>query len=360
MNRKVLLVEPNYKNKYPPMGLMKLATYYRMVGDDVRFYKGDMRLLAVELICEDLIDRLSIVFPDIFWRDYYPTLFEFIKVGKFSILESQDVFSDEIVLEIVKEFRKKYKDKDYFKHPRFDKVGITTLFTFYWDITIDTINFAKQLCKNKEDVMVGGIMSSILPDEVYSATGIHPFVGLLNHPGDIDAGNTLIIDELPLDYSILEEIDYVYPANNAYFAYMTRGCINKCKFCAVPKLEPKYCDYINLKDRINFTDMRFGARKDLLLLDNNVLASKCYDKIIDDIKDCGFGVGATIAAPDEYSITIKNLQESYNDRAYVRKAIKIYKEIIDKLKDDTEKPNYIPFWKKITVYIITQHQKTLY
>lgn len=337
MNRKVLLVEPNYKNKYPPMGLMKLATYYRMVGDDVRFYKGDMRLLAVELICEDLIDRLSIVFPDIFWRDYYPTLFEFIKFGKFSILESQDVFSDEIVLEIVKEFRKKYKNKDYFKHPRFDKVGITTLFTFYWDITIDTINFAKQLCKNKEDVMVGGIMSSILPDEVYSATGIHPFVGLLNHPGDIDAGNTLIIDELPLDYSILEEIDYVYPANNAYFAYMTRGCINKCKFCAVPKLEPKYCDYINLKDRINFTDMRFGARKDLLLLDNNVLASKCYDKIIDDIKDCGFGVGATIAAPDEYSITIKNLQESYNDRAYVRKAIKIYKEIIDKLKDDTEK-----------------------
>ena len=32
MNRKALLVEPNYKNKYPPMGLMKLATYYRESG----------------------------------------------------------------------------------------------------------------------------------------------------------------------------------------------------------------------------------------------------------------------------------------------------------------------------------------
>lgn len=59
--------------------------------------------------------------------------------------------------------------------------------------------------------MVGGIMSSLLSEEVYEATGIRPFVGLLNHPGDIDPGNPLIIDELPLDYSILEEIDYIYP-----------------------------------------------------------------------------------------------------------------------------------------------------
>lgn len=337
MNRKVLLVEPNYKNKYPPMGLMKLATYYRMVGDDVRFYKGDMRHLAVDLICEDLINHLSIVFPDVFWKNYYPTLFDFIKIGKYSILENDFLFNNEDVLDVLKEYRKKYRDKEYFSNPRFDKVGITTLFTFHWNITIDTINFAKQLCKNQNDVMVGGIMSSLLPEEVYAATGIHPFVGLLNHPGDIDEGNNLIIDELPLDYSILEEIDYIYPANNAYFAYMTRGCINHCKFCAVPKLEPQYCDYINLRQRIQHTDERFGPRKDLLLLDNNVLASKCYDQIIDEIRDCGFGVGATYTLPNEYDVTIRNLKDSYNDRAYIRKAIAIYKEIMDKLKDITEK-----------------------
>lgn len=337
MNRKVLLIEPNYKNKYPPMGLMKLATYYRTVGDDVRFFKGDMRQLAVELICEDLISHLSVVFPDVFWKNYYPILFEFIKLGRYAILENEEIFSDELVLDVVKEYRKKYKDKEYFSKPRFDKVGITTLFTFYWDITISTINFAKQLCKKEDDVMVGGIMSSLLAEEVYNATGIRPFVGLLNHPGDIDEGNELIIDELALDYSILEETDYVYPANNAYFAYMTRGCVNNCKFCAVPKLEPQYCDYINLKQRIEHTDKRFGARKDLLLLDNNVLASKCYNQIIDEIRDCGFGVGAAYIPPNEYEITINNLRDSYNDRAYIRKAISIYKEIIDKLKDDSEK-----------------------
>lgn len=340
MNRKVLLVEPNYKNKYPPMGLMKIATYYRSQGDDVRFFKGDMRDLATELICEDLLNHLNIVFPEVYWNDYYPVLFKFIRIGKYSILENDEVFASDDVMEAVKEYRKKYKDKEYFTNPRFDKVGITTLFTFYWDITIDTINFVKKLCKDEKDVMVGGIMSSLLPNEVYEATGIHPFVGLLSHPGDIDEGNELIIDQLPLDYSILEEIDYVYPANDAYFAYMTRGCINKCKFCAVPKLEPDYCDYIGLKEQIATTIERFGEQRDLLLLDNNVLASHCYEKIIDEIKECGFGAGATYVPSNQYEVMIKNIRDHYNDRAYVRKAVKIYMELVNKIKDEDEK-NYL-------------------
>lgn len=337
MNRKILLIEPNYKNKYPPIGLMKLATYYRMVGDDVRFYKGDMRLLAVELICEDLLKHLEICYPDIFWKEYYPVLFNFVKLGKYDVLDNQPFLQSECILDALKEYRKKYKDKEYFTNPKFDKVGITTLFTFYWNITIDTINFAKQLCKSEKDVMVGGIMSSLLPNEVYKATGIHPFIGLLNHAGDVDKDNSLIIDELPLDYSILEEIDYVYPAHDAYFGYTTRGCVNKCKFCAVPELEKEYRDYINLKNCIDATREHFGEQRNLLLLDNNVLASSCYDKIIDEIKECGFEKNATYIVPDEYSIVINNLKQSYNDRAYIRKAVKIYKDLMGRIKDTSIK-----------------------
>ena len=58
-------------------------------------------------------------------------------------------------------------------------------------------------------------------------------------------------------------------------------------------------------------------------------------------KDCGFGAGATYIPPNEYEVTINNLRDSFNDRAYIRKAISIYKEIIDKLKDDTEKQSFI-------------------
>lgn len=332
--RKVLLIEPNYRNKYPPMGLMKLATYYRSRGDDVRFFKGEMRDLATQLICEDLIDHLQIIKTNIYWKKYYPTLFNFIKLGKYNILEDYEIFKDELVLNALNEYRQKYKDKDYFKNPQFDKVGITTLFTFYWKKTIETINFAKCLCKDEKDVMVGGIMSTLLPEEVYEATGIYPHIGLLDQAGIIDEDDERIIDQLPLDYSILDEIDYVYPANNAYFAYMTRGCTNKCTFCAVPTLEPEYCNYISLREQIKYTREHFGEQKDLLLMDNNVLASSNYNQIIDEIVDCGFGKGAKYLPSNEYEIAIKNLRRNYNDRAYTKKIIKLYKNLVEKTKEE--------------------------
>ena len=348
--RKVLLVEPNYKNKYPPMGLMKLATYFRRRGDDVRFYKGDMKAFAVQLVCEDLIRNLSFRFPDVCWAEYYPTLKEYVRLGKSKTLAGNDLLQDETVFDILKVYREKYRNQDYFAHPRFDRVCVTTLFTFYWQITIDTINFAKRLCKPAETnlspepslrpVMVGGIMSSLIPEEVEKATGITPHRGLLDRPHLVDADSEDVIDELPLDYSILEEIDYAYPANNAYFAYMTRGCVNKCRFCAVPRLEPNYRDHVGLRKQIEETKRRFGPQKDLLLLDNNVLASKRYNEIIDEIKACGFAKGETVTAENPYLVAFQNLKDNYNNRAYIRKIVKLYDELATKLPESEEKKEF--------------------
>ena len=61
--RKILLVEPNYKNKYPPMGLMKLATYYRRLGDDVTFFKGDLKDLVLNNTYDALFKTKSFRSP---------------------------------------------------------------------------------------------------------------------------------------------------------------------------------------------------------------------------------------------------------------------------------------------------------
>src|SRR5215213_9761497 len=67
MNRKILLVEPNYANKYPPIGLMKIATYHRLLGDKVRFYKGNLDDLVVSDLYEDCLRKLSKIDNSIDW-----------------------------------------------------------------------------------------------------------------------------------------------------------------------------------------------------------------------------------------------------------------------------------------------------
>ncbi len=65
------------------MGLMKLATSYRMQGDDVRFYKGDMKTLEPTLIYEHLIEHLEVVCPEVIWKEHYPRLFPDIKIERY-------------------------------------------------------------------------------------------------------------------------------------------------------------------------------------------------------------------------------------------------------------------------------------
>lgn len=91
---------------------------------------------------------------------------------------------------------------------------------------------------------------------------------------------------------------------------------------------------IGIQNQIRYIDEHFGPQKDLYLMDNNVFASKCFNKIIDEINACGFGKGASFLPPNEYEVAIKNLQANYNPRAYIRKIIGIYDQIAKKLPED--------------------------
>lgn len=331
MNRKVLLLEPNYKNKFPPIGLMKLATYFKLRGDDVVFYKGDMKDFMINDITNDCVDKLKQLDGSINWKLRADRIATFIKYRKKSDLDKIGLEDSEYAILLypwLEHFKNFYHKKEYIKHPKWDWVGVTTLFTFYWKITIETIEFAKLLVKDKKNLMIGGVLASIQPKEIEEATGIKPHCGTLHTPyKDIDEDNPYIIDELPLDYSILDEIDYEYPDSGAFYSYSTRGCIRHCAFCAVPILEPQYQSYLPLKERIERTRRLYGDQQNLLLMDNNVLASENLAEIIEDIRSCGFTPGAKYIEPNQYNLAIRNLRLGMNNRAYIRKSWKLLKDL---------------------------------
>ncbi len=339
--RKILLIEPGYKNKYPPIGLMKIATYHRMLVDDVIFHKVDIKELILEDIFEKTFQKLNEICKTIKWHKIKDIIKKYIvthnskhlsDIVEFAEDEIKNLNGHTALIDIwLKHYSDYYRKKKYTEDFIFDRVYITTLFTFYWKITIKTIQDAKILVKNINDIKVGGVMATVLANDIEEETGIKPHKGLLDKPGIFD-DNDIIIDELLLDYSILDEIDYKYPENDAYYGYMTRGCVRKCSFCAVWKIEPKFNPYISLKEKIEQTKSLYGDQRNLLLLDNNVLASKQFTQIIEEIKDSGFIKGTKFVEPNYLDITIRNLENGINNKAYIKKSFELFHYLLNKLK----------------------------
>jgi len=317
--RNILLLEPNYKNKYPPIGLMKLATYHRMLGDNVVFYKGDLKEFVLNNLYNDLILKLNKINKKVLWQKHKLKIIKFIRTGKEEIIYDLIYLSkydkkNIVVYDLFLHYKEYYRKKKYFKNPFWDRVCITTLFTFQWKRTIETIEFAKKIVKNQKQIFVGGISATVLAKELENETGIKPHKGLLNKACDLDPDNNIIIDNLDLDYSILDEIEYKYFDNNAHYAYMTRGCIRKCSFCAVWKIEPKFNNYIPIKNNIEKTNEKYGGKKNLLLLDNNVLAK--------------------FREPNYLDIAVSNLKKGINDKAYINKSYEQLHYLLDILKEE--------------------------
>ncbi|TAJ72110.1 MAG: radical SAM protein [Phenylobacterium sp.] len=247
--RRILLLEPGYKNKYPPLGLMKLAAYHGQHGknDQVRFAKG-----------------LDPSLRDTAW----------------------------------------------------DRIYLTTLFSFEYRKIAETIDFALDLVGGRsERVFVGGIAASLMNarfTEEPRWAGVRFIKGLLTEAPAValqldefaeelyadDRDGTPIEDLVP-DYTILEQVDYRYPVRDAYFAYASRGCIRKCHFCGVPKLEGAQRDVESLTGMIRAIEERHGPKRDLLLMDNNVVASPRFKELMAEIRDLGFQAGAKLQRPGE-------------------------------------------------------------
>lgn len=333
MPRNILLIEPNFKNKYPPIGLMKIATYHKMLGDQVRFYKGDLKKFKISLRAESTIVALNLSFPLVNWQLFKQEIIKYFSTKRLANLENviSKLQGDQVeILSILKSYSNKSLT-DYY-----DRIYVSTLFTFYWDITIKTIEFTKSLTNKPENIFIGGVMASLLKNEIIQATGITPISGLLDKPYSLDKDNEIIVDELPLDYSILHEIEYVYPTDSAYFTFMTKGCTRKCAFCSVPKLEPTYKAKIEAKFSFEYVKEKFGEQRNLLLMDNNVLASPKFAEIIKEIKDLGFIAGATYTYPNKLKIAVNNLISGYNDKAYIKETFKIIHQLTGRINRNSK------------------------
>ena len=93
----ILLLEPGYSNKYPPIGLMKISYFHKYIHHDyVRFAKGEL--------------------------------------------------------------------PEAFREKKWDRVYVTTLFTFEWERTKKALEYALSVVKDPYQVYTGGILATLMPE----------------------------------------------------------------------------------------------------------------------------------------------------------------------------------------------------
>ena len=242
--KNILLIEPGYKNKYPPLGLMKIAQYHgeRGKNDHVCFIKGED-----ESVLQKHWDRIYIT---TLFSFEYKRIAESIDFALKAVGGNADkVFVGGIAASLMRE---RFTDEPRWSGVRFiqgllDKDPATSL----------------QLDHFSNDLYAD------------------------------DTEGMPIEDHIP-DYSILDQIDYQYPVSDAYFTYASRGCTRKCAFCGVPKLEGDLRETQSLSRIIDGVAELYGEKKDLILMDNNVTAAPRYKEIIAEIRDLGFQAGAKL------------------------------------------------------------------
>jgi hypothetical protein len=191
----ILLVEPAYYTRYPPLGLLKLASYHRAKGDSVELIRG----------CS---------FPD--------------------------------------------------RKP--DKVYATSLFTWGWKEVWEAVRYYKSLFPTAE-ICLGGIYASLMPEHAKLSGADHVHIGLVKEAEDLLPAYDLVPQ---WKWSIL---------------FASRGCPNRCSFCAVPRLEGRLN---SCKESIKH--LVYPGHKRLILWDNNILASPSWQSIVSEAMELGIGV----------------------------------------------------------------------
>jgi len=256
MPNHILLVEPAYYSKFPPIGLLKLSKYHKSKRDTTEY-----------------ID---------------------------------------------------FKEKDQRvpkKTPK--KIYITSLFTWAWQPVWDAVAYYKNEFP-KAEVWLGGIYASLLPEHAKLSGADRIYQGLF-----ADAENVMP------DYDLVPNWD-------GSVIFSSRGCCNKCDFCAVPRLEGKMN---SLKKSIK--PFVLDRHSKIIFFDNNFLANKyridIFKELIDFDKKVDFNQGidarlitepvAKMIASLKLDSTIRLAYDSHDQQKYVKRAVDRLLEVGIKKRD---------------------------
>jgi len=191
----ILLVEPDYYTRYPPLGLLKIGALHRLRGDTIELVRGLMRPAGQP-----------------------------------------------------------------------ERIYVTSLFTYAWKPVHEAVAHYKRMFPDAT-VHLGGIYASLLPEHAKLSGADIVHQGLM-----------------PEAENLMPAYDLI-PAWNASILFASRGCLRRCGFCSVPKLEGRPNSL-----RYGIRHLIYPGHKRVILWDNNILGNSNWRDVFDELIELGLEV----------------------------------------------------------------------
>ena len=154
-----------------------------------------------------------------------------------------------------------------------DKIYITSLFTYSWKPVFEALEFYHNQFPQSE-VRVGGIYATLMPNHIKQN---FPFARI--HIGLVREAENL----LP-SYHLLKDVEK-WKNWKKSILFTTRGCIRKCPFCVVPKIEG------GMKEpKFTVLPLIHPDHKEVVIWDNDFLASPFARDVLIELRDNGYRV----------------------------------------------------------------------
>lgn len=148
-----------------------------------------------------------------------------------------------------------------------DEIKITSLFTWAWRPVWEAVAFYRALFPRAK-ISLGGIYATLMPDHAKGSGADEVKVGL-----DREA------ETLMPDYDLVPDW---HRDRAASIMFSHRGCIRKCDFCAVPKLEGKP---FQIHRNSQITHLVHPDHKRVILWDNNVLGESHWRGLFAELRE---------------------------------------------------------------------------
>lgn len=173
-----------------------------------------------------------------------------------------------------------------------DRILMSFIFTYYSDIYEKTIDFYRKEFP-KAEIIIGGVFPSLYPEwfnkpkwqgnAFFDTNSVKTHSGMCN---DIEC----LIPKYNVD--IIEETKTLKDKQNkkSIVLYSSRGCTNKCKYCAVPMLEGKMTSFPSIKETLETGLREIPDAKSVVLYDNNFTEHEHFDTIVAELREFGLPI----------------------------------------------------------------------